>query len=143
MSNVVKMFPASLSSLQEIREFVFKKCTSMDFNKKKTYGLCLAVEEIATNIITHGYPKAGIGLGIIEVDVQDAGKQLTVTLKDSAVAFDPLQHHLHSNANLNMPPDERPVGGLGILLAMQNVDEFKYERNEQFNANLFIIHSTS
>lgn len=115
----------------------------MGINKKKTYGLCLAIDEIATNIINYGYPEAGIGLGIIKVLMADDGKQLTVTLVDTAVAFNPLNYVVPNAEDMNKPLEDRPVGGLGILLARQNVDDFRYERQGDKNCNVFVINTSS
>jgi len=143
MDNAAKIFPASLDSLEPIRDHVSAKCEALGFNKKKTYGLCLAIDEIATNIINYGYPQAGIGLGIIELLMADEGKQLTVTLIDTAVAFNPLNHLVPNQEDMNKPLEDRPIGGLGILLAQQNVDEFRYERRGDQNCNVFVVNAAS
>jgi len=143
MNNAAKIFPASLDSLEPIRDYVSAKCEVLGFNKKKTYGLCLAIDEIATNIINYGYPKAGIALGIIEVHMADDARQLTVTLIDTAVAFDPLAHLVPNQDDMNKPLEDRPIGGLGILLAQQNVDEFRYERRGDENCNVFVVNAAS
>jgi len=59
METEARTFVASVDSLEPIREFLTEKCEAIAIGKKKTYGLCLAIDEIATNIIRYGYPKAG------------------------------------------------------------------------------------
>lgn len=143
MDTIVKSFPASLDSLEPIRNFVSEKCIALGFNKKKTYGLCLAIDEIATNIINYGYPKAGITNGEVEVTVHCSDKSIEVILGDKAVAFNPLQHLVPSQEDMNKPLEDRPIGGLGILLAQQNVDEFTYEYRNGSNYNRFLVNATA
>lgn len=143
MDTTVKAFPATLDSLEPLRNFVSEKCSSLGFNKKKTYGLCLAIDEIATNIINYGYPKAGIDNGTVEVTVYCNENSIEVILGDKAVAFNPLQHLVPSAEDMSKPLEERPIGGLGILLAQQNVDEFTYEYKNGSNYNRFLVNASA
>jgi len=50
--------------------------------------LVLAVDEVATNIITHGYQEVGLE-GDITIRAQQDANTLTVTLEDAGKPFDP------------------------------------------------------
>lgn len=139
MEKELEVFPASLHSLEAIRTFVLKICNSITLSQKRAYGLCLAIDEIATNIIEYGYPLAGIEQGVIKIIMKYNNKQLCVTLVDGAVAFNPLDYLVPRIISLDNPLDERAIGGLGILLAKQNVDEFNYKRDNEYNHNQFVI----
>ncbi|MVN91234.1 ATP-binding protein [Mucilaginibacter aquatilis] len=142
MDKMVKTFAATLDSLEPIRNFIAEHCVEVNLNKKQTYGLCLAVDEIATNIINYGYPATGASNGQIEVHVQtNFSDQLKVTLIDTATPFNPLQHLTPEEADLNIPLEERPIGGLGIVLARQSVDDFNYEYKDGSNYNIFVINA--
>jgi serine/threonine-protein kinase RsbW len=139
MNTETQVFEASVDSLEPMRDFVSEKVTSLGVSTKQNYGLCLAIDEIATNIIRYGYPLASITDGKVEVEiVYDAGK-LTVTLMDSGVPFDPFAHRLPTEEEMNKPLEERPIGGLGIMMAKQSVDEFKYDFVDGKNINSFSI----
>lgn len=141
MNKETKSFGASVDSLEPIRTFISDKCNEAGIDKKKSYGLCLAVDEIATNIIKYGYAQAELseGEGKIEVTIYHDDNQLEVVLEDAGVAFDPLQRKLPDESDINMPLEERPIGGLGIMIAQQSVDAFKYEYVNNRNQNIFII----
>lgn len=141
MNIETKSFGASVDSLEAIRTFITDKCNEAGVNKKKSYALSLAVDEIATNIIKYGYSQAELseGEGKIEVTLSHDDNQLKVVLEDTGVAFDPLQHRLPDESDINIPLEERPIGGLGIMIAQQSVDEFKYEYVNNRNQNIFII----
>jgi serine/threonine-protein kinase RsbW len=137
-----KSFAGTLDSLGAIREYVTSAARTVGLDKKATYELSLAVDEIATNIILHGYEEAGRS-GVLDVHVDMGDRQLTVTLEDDGQPFDPRQSKLPGNEDLDRPLDERPIGGLGLYLAFQGVDEFRYERAGGRNRNIFVVYRSS
>jgi anti-sigma regulatory factor (Ser/Thr protein kinase) len=40
---------------------------------------------------------------------------------------------------LNLPLEERSIGGLGIFLVLKGVDTFRYERINEHNRNIFVM----
>lgn len=134
-----RKFSANLDSLEPIREFLTDSANKLGLDKSKTYKLCLAVDEIATNIVNYGYLNSGITDGIIDVVVSSNKELLTVILEDSAIAFNPFENKLPGEEDLSLPLEERPIGGLGIMLAKENVDEFRYEFKNGKNRNIFCV----
>jgi anti-sigma regulatory factor (Ser/Thr protein kinase) len=128
--------PGTLDSLQAIAEYVKAAAAAAGLDRKATYRLRLAVDEIATNIVTHGYAEAGIE-GAVEVWAEMDERTLTLSLEDTGVAYDPRQSK--PPGNLDMPLDEREIGGLGVYLVYQNVDTFDYERVGDRNRNTFCM----
>ena len=65
-----------------------------------------------------------------EEKIVPSGKELKIilTLTDDGIAFDPTEHIPNDKAT-----DERQVGGMGIHLIRQIVDEMHYERKENKN----------
>jgi len=134
-----KSFQATLDSLSSIREYVTEQASKAGIDKNRIYKLCLAVDEIATNIINYGYRKAGMNNARIRVLVVKNQKHLSVALEDTAPPFNPFERELPNNEELNKPLEERPIGGLGIMLAKDSVDEFRYEYQNNMNRNIFRI----
>jgi len=134
-----KTFAANLDSLQLIRDFLNGISDTIGLDKKKAYNLCLAIDEIATNIINYGYTLANKNDGEIQIDVTTSDHSLQVTLIDTAIPFDPMKNITPTEDDLSKPLDERPIGGLGIMIAKQSVDEFKYEYSDNKNKNIFIV----
>lgn len=132
-------YKASLDVLEPIRKLLTQTAISVGLDKKKTYGLCLAVDEIATNVIRHGYEESGITDGTFKMIIHKKVNELEVILIDNGPPFNPLEHHLPTEEDLNTPLEDRPIGGLGIMMALQNVDEFKYEFSDNHNCNLFVV----
>ncbi len=125
--------PATLDSLGAIAEYVMAAAASAGLDKRASYRLRLAVDEIATNIIIHGHVNAGLqGALELHADIDDG--TLTIALEDSGVAYDPRQAPL---PDINLPLEQRPIGGLGVYLASRSVDEFLYERVGDRNRTIF------
>jgi serine/threonine-protein kinase RsbW len=128
--------PGVLDSLGTIGKYVLEAATSAGLDRKASYRLRLAVDEIATNAITHGYEEAGLR-GSLTVQAEMDEASLTLTLEDTAGAFDP--RTLSRPRSLDLPLDERPIGGLGVYLTLQGVDGFRYERIGNRNRNIFTM----
>ncbi len=132
--------PGNLDSLQIIAEFLKELSNQAGLEKKTLYKLRLAVDEIVTNIIIHGYEEAGLS-GDIEIKAQIDEKSLTIVVEDTGYEFDPTKQK--PPENLNSPLEERKVGGLGVFLAIHAVDEFVYERIEDRNSNKFVVYKAN
>ena len=105
-------------------------------DEKTSYKLRLAVDEIATNIIQHGYAAAGL-TGEITCCAELDDHHLMIALEDSGLAYDPLKQNPVNS--LEQPLTQRPMGGLGIYLAINSVDDFQYERVGDRNRDIFIV----
>ncbi len=134
----LKTFPAHVDSLDPLRQYVKEISQQAGLDKKATYNLILAVDEIATNIILYGYQNAGLE-GIIDVKTEVADNQLKVIFEDDAAPFDPTTRELPDQEDFDLPLDERPIGWLGIYLTVNGVSEFKYEYSDNRNRNIFIV----
>ena len=53
-------------------------------------------------------------------------KALKIHLEDTGAPYDPSQQP--SQDDWEQPLEQRPIGGLGVFLAIQSVDGFSYER---------------
>ena len=131
--------PATPDSLGAIAAFVMAAAAAAGLDQRASYHLRLAVDEIATNIIVHGYAKAGLQ-GVLEVSAYIADHVLTIALEDTSVAFDPRQAAV---PDTDLPLDQRPIGGLGVYLATRNVDEFLYECTAGRNRSIFKMYLPS
>lgn len=88
----------------------------------------LALEEIFMNVVMHGSPPGHEPR--IEVSLQFCNGEMILTIEDDGPPFDPL----------SLPPpdvtaslEERRVGGLGVFLVRQMMDEVSYQRTGKRN----------
>ena len=80
--------PGTLDALATIGKYVLAAAAVAGLDNKAAYRLRLAVDEIATNIIAYGYQPMGQD-GVIDVRADIDEQTLTITLEDTAPAFDP------------------------------------------------------
>lgn len=132
-------FDANLEVLEQIRNILDDVGKETGLDNKKSYKLKLAVDEIATNIIKHGYLEAGIDDGKFYLTIDMNDEKVGVTLVDDGVPFNPLEFSTPSEKDLDIPLEERPIGGLGVMIAKQSVDEFLYKFEDGKNKNVFIV----
>jgi len=93
-----------------------------------TFDLQLATSEIVTNVILHGYDDEREHAIVVRL-LADAG-EVTVEVEDDGRPFDP------SSApapRLDLPLEERPLGGLGVYLARRVTDAIEYRRQDERN----------
>jgi serine/threonine-protein kinase RsbW len=112
--------PGVLDSLSDIAAYVMSAAATAGLDKKIAYRLRLAIDEIATNIITHGYEENGLS-GNIEVQAKINGSSLTIELVDTGPVYNPQLDQTPDSLDLSL--EERPIGGLGVYLAARNVDK--------------------
>ncbi|MDM9582034.1 MULTISPECIES: ATP-binding protein [unclassified Nostoc] len=128
--------PGTLDSLKAIAEYVMAAAMVAGLNKKTSYRLRLAVDEIATNIINYGYQAANRqGILILKADLDD--RSLTITIKDTGVPFNPTQKLTPNDLNKSL--QQRQIGGLGVYLALKSVDRFIYQQDGNQNCNILIV----
>jgi anti-sigma regulatory factor (Ser/Thr protein kinase) len=128
--------PGTLDELSELMDYVNQAAMAAGLDERATYRLCLAVDEIATNIICYGYDAAGKS-GNLTVWAEIEGEGLEIHLQDTARTFDPRQ--APPPDDLSRPLEEREAGGLGIYLALWGVDDFNYEQTPVCNHSIFIM----
>lgn len=124
---------AELENLTEIRRFVREQAAILDVDQTAIAGMVVAVDEAATNVITHGYLDQE---GIIEVEVRREGDALIVHLRDETSPFDPTTI---PPADLTLPPEERIMEGMGVCLMRRRTDEMSHRFTLQQGNELTLV----
>ena len=117
-----------VSEITRLNAFVKSATTELQIEKELANRLKLAVEEAVTNCVEYAYPPDVEGN--IEIVIEADEKQIHFIVTDTGVEFDPTKV---SKADTNLSIDERPIGGLGILLVRNLVDSINYERSDGHN----------
>ena len=98
----------------------FGLCIGMERKALKKYEV--AAEEAIVNILHYSQAND------IEIVLSSQDSAFTIQLMDDGLPFDPTEHTPN-----NKTIDERQIGGMGIHLIRQIVDEMHYERKKEKN----------
>ena len=117
-------FAARGDALASAIAFVEAFCERHGLAQGETLRLCLIVEELFTNTVTHGH--GGDSDAPVRIALAADAAQLTLHYEDEASPFDPLQHRHARPIDLDAEIDSRVVGGLGIHLVLQLARHVEY-----------------
>jgi anti-sigma regulatory factor (Ser/Thr protein kinase) len=92
------------------------------------YDCSLVLEEVFTNILRYAY--ADERAHEIRFAAHLTETHVVLEFADDGRAFDPLAA---KPPDLRVPPEERPIGGLGIHLVKKLADEIEYAREGALN----------
>ena len=90
--------------------------------------LNVALDELLANTSAHGF--AGRENGAVTVEVELRPDRVAVTLTDDGRPFDPFAVPAPDTA---LPLEQRQLGGVGIHLVRQMMDEVSYQRRADRN----------
>jgi uncharacterized protein (TIGR02172 family) len=120
--------PARVENLDVVQAFAAERVGEV-CSPKTQMQLDLAVEEIFVNIASYAYaPKEG--MAAMQVQVSGDPPAVSVTFRDRGVPYDPLAKE---DPDVTALAAERKVGGLGIFLTKQLMDEVRYEYKDGQN----------
>ena len=121
LSNDVKQVP-------ELNNFVKSVSERLNLEASLSSQLMLAVEEAVVNVMSYAYP---IGTqGTVSITAKGTEHSIKFIIADSGKAFDPT---MKSEADTTLSAEERPIGGLGILLVQSLMDSVNYEHTNGKN----------
>ena len=126
-----RVFEARMEVLPSTAAFVAAFCGRSGIGTTDTLRLTLVVEELFTNIVTHGYGEEGAGM--VRLRLAFDGCDVTLVCRDEAPPYDPRPALRRLPADLDEPVEKRGVGGLGNLLVGRLVDVSDYVRSGSAN----------
>ena len=112
-----------VSQVKQLSQFMTGFCSRLPLEAAVAKQLRLAVEEAVVNVMDYAYP---IGQqGRITIEAKQSARQVRFIISDSGVQFDPTET---LKADTTLSAEDRPIGGLGILLVRELMDTINYER---------------
>lgn len=115
--------PRAVSALGLIFERLDSLLADPRVDDRSAYVVRLAVEEIFTNMVKYN-PE---GEQTIAITASLDGASITVSMEDREVR--PFDVTAAEAPRLNLPADERPVGGMGLHLVRSMVDGLEYRHD--------------
>ncbi len=114
-----------IQQIPQLAEFVESVAEIAHLDVGMTMSLNLALEEAVSNVIMYAYPANSDGLVDIEAIIRK--QSLEFIISDSGKPFDPTAA---PEADVTLKAEDRPIGGLGIFLVRNIMDEVKYTRSD-------------
>lgn len=123
---------AELESLQVFRGFITECCAKFDIPSDIVLDLKLAVDEACTNVIEHGYK--GMDPGSIILSFRIESDRILVQITDFGHVFEPADA---PKPDVEAALEDRPLGGLGLFLIYQTMDNIDYQSSGDGNTLTF------
>lgn len=118
----------SLPELERVRCEIEKFLVQSDVGGREAYHIQLALDELVTNVILYAYDSQG-GKPIDLILVREPGA-VAMTLEDEGKPFNPLEAPV---PDMEIAPEMRRIGGLGIHFVRKTMDHLDYERKNGKN----------
>ena len=117
-----------ISEITRLYEFIEEMGNDFSLSPDIVFNLNLVLEEAVVNVINYAYPKEEHQYIYLSATMKDGS--IVLVLTDTGKEFDPTAA---PEADITLSADERQIGGLGIFLIRQIMNEVKYERIEGKN----------
>jgi len=114
-----------IQQIPQLAEFVEAVADVAKLDVALTMSINLALEEAVSNVIMYAYPTGSDGLVDIEAIIRKDSLQFIVS--DNGKPFDPTAA---PEADISLDVADRPIGGLGIFLVRNIMDEVTYTRSD-------------
>ena len=112
-----------ISEISRLNEFIDQIGSEFSLTPDIVFNLNLVLEEAVVNIINYAYPKEDHQWIYLSAKLQDGS--IILVLTDTGKEFDPT---MAPEADVTLSAEDRQIGGLGIFLIRQIMNEVKYER---------------
>jgi len=113
---------ADLDHLDEINSFIEMSLKELDIQDEHYGHICVSLDEAVTNVIMYAYPHKKENIKIAIKKLKD---RVSIKIIDSGAPFNPLDH---PTPDVSVKIEDRLVGGLGIHLMRNMMDELNYHR---------------
>ena len=117
-----------ITEISRLAQFVDEVGEEFSLAPDITFNLNLVLEEAVVNVINYAYPKEEHQHIYLSAKLHE--DSIVLVLTDTGKEFDPT---MAPEADITLSAEERPIGGLGIFLIRQIMNEVKYERIEGKN----------
>jgi anti-sigma regulatory factor (Ser/Thr protein kinase) len=117
-----------IAQISRLAQFVDEVGEAFSLAPDMIFNLNLVLEEAVVNIINYAYPKEEHQKIYLSAYLHE--ESIVFVLTDTGKEFDPT---MVPDADITLSAEDRPIGGLGIFLIRQIMNEVRYERIEDRN----------
>jgi anti-sigma regulatory factor (Ser/Thr protein kinase) len=126
--------PAEISNLRKFIELVSSCAEKQGFSPERITEIEVATEEVLVNVCHYAYQD---GNGDVKVScILDDTNRFVIEIEDAGIPFDVLSI---GEPDLIDDIDERKVGGLGVFIIRELVEDVQYRREDNKNILKLVI----
>ena len=120
---------ATPENVDKAIEFVDEQLEEYGCSMKDQMAIDVAIDELFTNIANYAYSPE-TGYATVQVDVLKDPLSVEVTFIDNGKQYDPLAKE---DPDTTLSIEDRPIGGMGILIVKKSMDAVNYEYKDGKN----------
>ena len=117
-----------LKRVPRLNTFIDEVCEANGFDMATTMQINLAIEEAVVNVMNYAYPEGT--KGDITIETKANNNEVFFIISDTGKPFDPTAK---AEVDITLSAEDRAIGGLGIHLIRQIMDNINYERVDGHN----------
>ena len=114
---------AQISDIPEVTAFVEEELEKLDCPMKTVFQINVAIDELFSNIVKYAYPDEP-GPVTVKVTAKEDPKRVYVSFIDDGIPYNPLTKE---DPDVTLAAEERKIGGLGIFMVKNTMDNVKYK----------------
>lgn len=120
---------ATIENVTAVTSFVDEQLERLGCPPESQAQIDIAIDELFSNIAYYAY-NPETGPATVRVEVLEEPLSVEITFIDSGVAYNPLAK---DDPDLSLSADEREIGGLGIYIVKNSMDDVAYEYKDGKN----------
>ncbi|MBQ0025878.1 MAG: SpoIIE family protein phosphatase [Lachnospiraceae bacterium] len=120
---------AQIADITRVTAFVEEQLEAADAPMKAIMQVNVAIDEIFSNIVNYGY-KQGPGPIDLQIVIKEDPKRMSLKFEDEGIPYNPL---VKEDPDVTLSVDERGVGGLGIYMVKNMMDNMSYRYENDKN----------
>lgn len=112
---------ATVNNILVVTDFVNEELNKFNCTEEVVAEIDIAIDEIFGNIANYAYGEV-VGKAKISIDVED--DVFIISFIDSGKKYNPLERE---DPDITLSAQDREIGGLGIYIVKQSMDDVSYE----------------
>jgi serine/threonine-protein kinase RsbW len=124
-----RIFPARRDALPQVEVFLAEVCAAAGLDRVMCLRVTLLVEELFTNTVVHGH--GADSDAPVRLHCEVAPGRITLLYEDTGPPHDPFAAVASPDPGAEV--QDRPVGGLGVLLVSAMARHVEYRRADDRN----------
>ena len=120
---------AVADSIPAITQGVNSELEALECSPQARRKINVALDELLSNIMNYAYAP-GSGKMTVQMRYDETNRAVFLSFIDNGVPYNPLEK---ADPDITLTAEDRPIGGLGILMVKKKMDGMEYRRENDRN----------